>query len=168
MPYLVPLGTDRPAEPFMYCGPTQTRWTHAVSMSEKIGKVLTTSAPVSALREQYYRKRFFRSRGWQNLHYGVFNTFAEAADEARKHNVIAHYELDHMEWLHSHLHLRLHDYPVLFWLERLLLSTHRVVDLGGSVGVSYYSFSKRLAMPPGLEWLVLELPEVVVQGRTIC
>ena len=138
-----------------------------MSASEKFEQVLIDSLPVRTLREQYYRKRFFRRRGWRNLHYGVFNTFAEAREEARRHHVVAHYELDHTEWLQSHMHLRLHDYPVLFWLEKLLVSTNRIVDLGGSVGVSYYSYSKRLAMAAGLEWLVLELPEVVVQGRAI-
>ena len=138
-----------------------------MSASEKFEKVLTASPPVRTLLEQYYRRRFFRSRGWQNLHYGVFNSFAEAREEARRHHVTAHYELDHAEWLQSHLHLRLHDYPVLFWLEKLLTSTHRIVDLGGSVGVSYYSYSNRLAMAAGLEWLVLELPEVVARGREI-
>jgi len=59
------------------------------------------------------------------------------------------------------------DYPVIFWLGRILTAGSSVLDFGGSVGISYYSFSKHLSFPTGLTWKVCDTPEVVESGRAI-
>jgi putative methyltransferase (TIGR04325 family) len=56
------------------------------------------------------------------------------------------------------------DYPVMFWLTRLLPDAPMVFDWGGNIGISYYAFRKHLRYPPELTWLVGELPSVVEEG----
>jgi putative methyltransferase (TIGR04325 family) len=56
------------------------------------------------------------------------------------------------------------DYPVLFWLQRLLPETGLLFDWGGNIGVSYYSFRKHLSYPENLSWLVCDVPAVVKEG----
>lgn len=51
-----------------------------------------------------------------------------------------------------------HDYPVLFWLARLLLPGMRVFDWGGNVGTSYFACRNILPFPGALDWLVRNVP----------
>jgi putative methyltransferase (TIGR04325 family) len=59
------------------------------------------------------------------------------------------------------------DYPILFWLSRLLPTTRLVFELGGSVGVGYYAYRRYLPFPPDLQWVICELPEAVRVGDEI-
>jgi putative methyltransferase (TIGR04325 family) len=60
-----------------------------------------------------------------------------------------------------------HDYPVMFWLGRLLAPGARVLDLGGSIGVHYFAYRTRLAYPDGLVWTVAEVPRVAAAGEAL-
>jgi putative methyltransferase (TIGR04325 family) len=118
------------------------------------------------------RKRFFDANSWQNLHWGVFRSFDEANSFAQKHGRAPHFDMDQRKWLAEHLELAPHDYPVLYWLERLLCSAEgqqfaRLADLGGSVGTTYLTLKPYLSLPPRLVWQVCELPEVVEFGRQV-
>jgi putative methyltransferase (TIGR04325 family) len=57
------------------------------------------------------------------------------------------------------------DYPVLFWLDRLMPGTKRIIDAGGHVGVKYRAWRKILNLAPDYEWIVLDLPAMVEEGR---
>lgn len=57
------------------------------------------------------------------------------------------------------------DYPVLFWLDRVLPDTDRIIDAGGHMGTKFRAFSSRLDFPAGLDWAVCDLPDMVRQGR---
>ena len=60
------------------------------------------------------------------------------------------------------------DYPMLFWLNKCLVAGHtRVADLGGHIGVSYYSYAKYLDFPEALRWQVHDVPAVVQRGRQV-
>jgi putative methyltransferase (TIGR04325 family) len=118
---------------------------------------------------RFYQRGFFGAREWRNLALGVFSSFDEAEAYCRSKRTIPHYELylDHRQWLQRQMAPRAHDYPVIYWLTRLVSSTPSVVDVGGSVGVSYYAFSRFLPNADRYRWQVLELPEVVETGREI-
>jgi putative methyltransferase (TIGR04325 family) len=64
-------------------------------------------------------------------------------------------------------YFRYYDYPVLFWLEKALAETPRVLEIGGSVGHFYYSSKKFISHPQNLLWIIAELPEAVSLGRKI-
>jgi putative methyltransferase (TIGR04325 family) len=59
------------------------------------------------------------------------------------------------------------DYPVIFWLARLLPETRVVFELGGSVGRAFYPYRRYLDFPPDLRWIVCDLPSMVRMGIEI-
>lgn len=57
------------------------------------------------------------------------------------------------------------DYPVLFWFAQLLREKSVVLELGGSVGHSFYSFEKYIQYPEKMKWYIAELSEAIKLGR---
>lgn len=124
------------------------------------------------LRGELERRRFFAATEWRNLHWGVFDSFAAANAFSQAHGSRPYFDMDQKRWLKEKQQLLPHDYPVLFWMERLLNSPRgqqfsRLCDLGGSVGVSYLALSPYLSLPPQLVWEVCELPDVAEFGRQV-
>ncbi len=62
---------------------------------------------------------------------------------------------------------RNHDYPLLFWLSRLLTDATGVLELGGSVGHFYYSAKRLIDFPETMKWQIAELPEAVSLGTEL-
>lgn len=59
------------------------------------------------------------------------------------------------------------DYPILFWLKSTLDAASSVFDIGGNVGVEYFSYLKHLPEIANLKWTVCELPHTVEAGRRL-
>jgi putative methyltransferase (TIGR04325 family) len=60
------------------------------------------------------------------------------------------------------------DYPLLFWLRRLLASGARdVFDFGGHVGTKFYAYRRYLEHPTGLRWTVYDVPAVRQAGAEL-
>jgi putative methyltransferase (TIGR04325 family) len=59
------------------------------------------------------------------------------------------------------------DYPVLYWLQRLLQPGMRLFDYGGHRGTNFYAYSKYLNYPEGFEWIVCDLPEIIKAGEEL-
>jgi putative methyltransferase (TIGR04325 family) len=57
------------------------------------------------------------------------------------------------------------DYPVLFWLERLLPEVDRLVDAGGHMGTKFRAFRPLLPIDGKVDWVVYDLPAIVRAGR---
>lgn len=57
------------------------------------------------------------------------------------------------------------DYPVLFWLERLLPQVDRLVDAGGHMGTKFRAFRSLLSIDGKMDWIVYDLPAIVRAGR---
>jgi putative methyltransferase (TIGR04325 family) len=64
-------------------------------------------------------------------------------------------------WFHTE------DYPLLFWLSRLLHEPSSVLELGGSVGHFFYSMQRYYPCGAGIRWTIAELPEAVKLGRKL-
>lgn len=118
---------------------------------------------------QAYRRYFDGARGEEvRLFRGVFPSF-----EAATRNIPSGRPLGYDdpvsatrmlgEWLAVHAN----DYPVLFWLGRLLPRSKMVFDWGGSVGLKYFAFRPYLDYPVDLTWVVSEVPAVAELGREI-
>ncbi|WP_204318760.1 methyltransferase, TIGR04325 family [Pseudooceanicola aestuarii] len=56
------------------------------------------------------------------------------------------------------------DYPVLFWLDRLLPRDGRLIDAGGHLGTKYIAFADLLDLG-GVRWTVQDLPAIVAHAR---
>ena len=58
-------------------------------------------------------------------------------------------------------------YPLFFWLTQIARNDATVLDYGGSIGLTYYGFRRLASLPPGLRWVVVEVPSIVAQGRAM-
>src|SRR3546814_1646742 len=124
--------------------------------------------PVS---EPWRRHLFRRPYGAENDYYGVYPTFAAARDAANSlstRELPASYDIEAAGRLYrDHMQrIRVSDYPLVFWLGRLIADGQRsVFDLGGHIGVSYYGFRKYIDYPADLSWTIHDLPSVMAAGR---
>jgi len=56
------------------------------------------------------------------------------------------------------------DYPILFWLQRLITDGYRIVDAGGHLGTKYIAFDPLLDLGR-TDWTVFDLPAVISAAR---
>ena len=59
------------------------------------------------------------------------------------------------------------DYPILFWLQRILPGVESMIDAGGHVGTKYRAFQTLVPLPSSFDWIVLDLPATVAEGRKL-
>ena len=123
--------------------------------------------PLRGLAEKLTERRFFSTHEWRGLHLGIFSSFGDARTFCSERGVFTRYDLDHDWWETIQREMKLHDYPMLYWLSRSLTPQSRVGDLGGSVGVSYYALRRLLPAGAPMEWRVCELPDVCEKGRLL-
>lgn len=62
--------------------------------------------------------------------------------------------------------IRVWDYPVMFWLDRLHRPGLRVLDAGGHFGTKYIAFQGHLKLHE-VDWTVYDLPATVRAARTL-
>lgn len=56
------------------------------------------------------------------------------------------------------------DYPVLYWLRRLLPEASGLLDAGGHMGTKYRAWQQHLDYQPPFEWTIYDVPAVVKAG----
>ena len=97
---------------------------------------------------------------------GAFPTHAAAMAAVRPH-MLAGYDHDEVAPIafERMCQVTLWDYPVLFWLDRLLPGTTRLIDAGGHMGTKFRAFRKHLNLPAGFDWTVYDVPAIVRAGR---
>ena len=118
------------------------------------------------LAKPLYRRMFSHNRNG-NAYLGVYPSF-QAAMDAAPQNLPTSYDNDVAGQLYRDRLQRVtvSDYPLIHWLQQLFAAgRRRVFDLGGHIGVSYYSFRQYLDYPADLHWLVHDTPSVVETGR---
>jgi putative methyltransferase (TIGR04325 family) len=99
---------------------------------------------------------------------GVYATFDEAAKMAPKTKPLGYNNPESATmFVENYRIINPCDYPVLFWLKDALDEASSLFDLGGNVGISFYSYQKYLTYPSNLSWIVYEVPKVAEQGRQI-
>ncbi|MES1204668.1 MAG: TIGR04325 family methyltransferase [Pseudomonadota bacterium] len=124
--------------------------------------------PVARQVLEWRYERYFATVENVHLFRGVYASFAAASASAPATKAVGYDEPGAAAMYREGFdQLRGSDYPVLFWLERLLPSARAVFDYGGHVGVKYYAFRKVLAFPPGFVWTVCDVPAVVLAGEAL-
>ncbi len=105
---------------------------------------------------------------------GVFESFELAQTSAERHlsnryDIINEKKEEHLDQELPVIDQRVLDidYPLLFWLSRLMRPSQTVWELGGSLGQSFYSFERYFPYPDNLRWVIAELPGAVRTGRKI-
>lgn len=113
-------------------------------------------------------ERRFASASRANLFRGVYRDFADARAHTPNtkpagydHPAAAAMYRDRMQTLAAS------DYPALHWVGQLAAKVDSLFDFGGHVGVLYYAFSARAALPKTLRWTVYDVPEVAAAGRQL-
>lgn len=133
------------------------------------GRIAGRAAQVPLLRQMLiaaYAHWFDRARGNVRLFRGVFADFAAARRAIPMQTCVGcDNEPSVLRVAHERRRVLPLDYPVMFWLDRLLPHCHVLFDWGGSVGISYFAFRRYLDYPCGLTWLVQDLPTAVRLGR---
>ncbi|MEO6169964.1 MAG: TIGR04325 family methyltransferase [Lysobacter sp.] len=132
-------------------------------------RIANETAELPGIRElakPLYRRMFSNNREG-NAYLGVYPSFQSAMDAAPR-DLPTSYDHDLAGQLYRDRLQRVtvSDYPVIYWLQQLVAGGgRRVFDLGGHVGVTYYSFRRYLEYPGDLQWLVHDTPSVVTAGR---
>lgn len=124
--------------------------------------------PLRRVLEQRYEQEFTQNRS-ANLFRGIFSLFEAAQVSAPARRCIG-YDNSSAASLYLDRTTRAFpsDYPVMFWLNKLMdLDRCHILDLGGHIGVSYYAYRNYLDYPEGLRWTVHDVPAVMAQGRKI-
>lgn len=118
-------------------------------------------------RRRYERKFFSTTRECWGL-CGAYQSMEHARQQVPDLKKSTYDDDDivevNLEWFST---LSLFDYPVLYWLSRLI-GEHEVdsiVDFGGHVGVKYYAYSDRLQFPESFKWCVVDVPAMVQRGK---
>ena len=112
-----------------------------------------------------YERYFNRVQGAARLFSGVYPDFKTARRAIPPARLVGYDNPASARALaHEMFRVLPMDYPILFWLNRLLPECRLLLDWGGNIGLSYFSFRKYLQYPPTLTWLVSDLPAVIAEG----
>lgn len=126
------------------------------------------SAPgIRQAREAAYRRRFATQRA-AHLFYGVYESFDEAQSHAPTTAPVGYDNPASTDLYIGDARPSPHDYPAFFWLSDAFGQGHlRVVDLGGNIGMKFRALLSLTELPTGLDWCVVDVPEVVRRGRLV-
>jgi putative methyltransferase (TIGR04325 family) len=130
---------------------------------KSLAKNLILSIPYA--REKYFQREFVKTTPSCK---GAFKTFAEAIAATPSDRLAGYNHKEIPEaFINSIDELNPCDYPVLYWLSRLLPKSKVIFELGGSMGKGYYSYRKYLSFPEDHRWTICEVPATVEVGREI-
>jgi putative methyltransferase (TIGR04325 family) len=100
---------------------------------------------------------------------GMFSSF-QAALAAIPPDARIGYDQDETKQVFLHYpttRMRSADYPILLHILNLAKQGGKVLDLGGNIGMAYYTALKYYALPEGFTWTVCDLPKVIDTGRQV-
>ena len=107
-------------------------------------------------------ERYFKSAAGYASHRGVYKTFAEANASAPENLIAGEHTFEYPDRIER---IFPYDYPVLFWMQPIIKKISRIFDIGGNIGVHFYSYQRYLSFPDNLKWQVFEVPEIVRAGE---
>lgn len=140
-----------------------------INKLRRIAKWLLVENPLSRKIRTYDYEQYFRCAEGVNLFRGVFDSMQAAAASAPGTKPLGYNNPGPAAmYIERTNRIYASDYPVLYWLRRLLDdSNNSVFDLGGHIGVSYYSYAQYLDYPHNLRWTVCDVNEVVEAGKSL-
>tara|TARA_R110000851_G_scaffold302714_2_gene460057 strand:- start:38831 stop:39619 length:789 start_codon:yes stop_codon:yes gene_type:complete len=119
--------------------------------------------PILELRKRRYEKIFSHRT---NSFRGIFNSFESALASAPE-TMVKGFDVKEFEGYFDNRRnkLFLYDYPILFWMDKILSSRSRVFDIGGNTGVHFIGYRSYLKEWENIKWDVCEVPVVVEAGK---
>lgn len=128
---------------------------------------MTQQRLVKDLRRKLGLKKYLSKNGY-GLHYGAFATFEEARRWLPPNREFSNPEFSDEYADHRTKSIFGFDYPMMFWLQKAFQEgADSIFDIGGSVGVHYYAYSRFLEYSDSLKWEVYELAASVERGRAM-
>jgi putative methyltransferase (TIGR04325 family) len=139
-----------------------------MSQRERVERVVGAlqRLPIAGtLLRRRYERDFLTPRG-QDCWYGVYPTFTAAAAAAPDRLPVGYDQTTAKNLYDSANYRRVlaRDYPVLYWLQRVLGPGSRLFDFGGHVGVTFHAYRPYLAPDHMPDWTVCDVPAVVEEG----
>ena len=131
---------------------------------DKLEKILP---PLRRWHRFAYEEHFFRAAMWERLFHGVYRTFEEAEADIPRGVAVGFDNQEAARFMGHKGSIFASDYPILFWLEKLLPTNPKVFDFGGYLGISFYSYQKVMSYPSDLCWTIFDVPAVVTAGRDL-
>ncbi len=123
--------------------------------------------PLRVLHQYFYEREFARVVPWARRFRGVYASFDAAVRAAPPGKPVGYDNPAAASFMQPSGSLLPSDYPVLFWLAKALADSPSVLDIGGYVGISYYSYRDYLSYPENLDWVVHDVPAVTAAGVEI-
>jgi putative methyltransferase (TIGR04325 family) len=137
-----------------------------IDLSKRVSRNAWRLPVVGQVLELDYAREFARRP--RNRFRGVYASFAEAEASVPANERVGY---DHAELAGMYRHrmekANQSDYAVLFWMKGILDAGSFVFDFGGHVGVSYHGWRSYLGYPPGMRWLVHDVPAIVKVGAEL-
>ena len=104
--------------------------------------------------------------------WGVFNSFADARNNAPKTKSLNWNSKDQAEWERNQFknnfsQIESFDYPVLHWISKIYQKNPKalqIFDFGGGMGNHYYSYTKALPDLSIKKWIVCDVPMITDSG----
>lgn len=130
----------------------------------KMMKKIKENYLVKQLRIIKYNKKFLENKEL-NLFRGVFTTFKDA-EEAIPSNDKQGYDNEESAKMYKDLCHKIFpsDYPKMFWLDKLLKEGSKLYDLGGHIGIKFYSYQNYINYPKDFKWTVYDVEAVRKEG----
>jgi putative methyltransferase (TIGR04325 family) len=123
---------------------------------------------VRAALNRRYKREFDVASGCVRIFHGIYPDFPAAQSDIPVGRLQGHdSEVAALRLADARHRIFPFDYPIMFWLEKLLPTCRLLFDLGGGVGISYFGYRRFLKYPPGMRWLVNELPAPAALGVRI-
>jgi putative methyltransferase (TIGR04325 family) len=137
-------------------------------MARRLERIVASTQLTKYLYRRRYERRFLRASGRDRLFRGVYGDFTSARAAAPTSKPEGYDNEQTARLLLEDRHrINDSDFPILFWLSRLLREGSRVFDLGGNVGISFYGYRPYLPLPRDSKWIVCDVPAVVREGEAI-
>lgn len=131
--------------------------------SNSLVGTLISTPPILSWRKLRYERTFARRT---NSFRGIFDTFEEAIASAPNTKAKG-FDVPEFEGYFDDRRrsLFLYDYPILFWLNRIIRKNEKIFDIGGNTGVHFVGYQSYLQAWEHLYWEVCEVPVVVAAGK---
>ena len=135
-------------------------------MFEQIARK-TFKAATGTARDLLNERRFHHNDD-EPVYSGIYPTY-EAAIRAIPHGTAIGFDSASVPafYLNHHFVLNQNDYPVLFWLGKILHPGAAIFDFGGGLGQCWYSYEPYLPVLDQANWIVCDLPAFVKQGQEL-
>jgi len=136
-----------------------------LNVAKKLARNTIETGPVLIIRKKAYEEKF-RNNKELNLFKGVYANFAGAKAAIDTRASASYDNIDSAKLYKSFCEkLFPGDYPNLFWLSKIIPQAKSLFDLGGHIGVKYYSYQRYLDLPADFSWGVHDLPAVMKEGE---